>query len=49
MTDYMKEAEAIHNEYQRRSIHIPFQDAVIAFLYLFARWLMAEKKPTNKK
>jgi hypothetical protein len=49
MTDYMKEAEAIHNEYQRRSIHIPFQDAVISFLYLFARWLLAaEKKPTKK-
>ena len=48
MTDYTKEAETIYTEYQRRSPHIPFQDAVIAFLYLFARWLTAAKKPTKK-
>jgi hypothetical protein len=49
MNDLLKEAEVIHEDYKRRAPRIPFQDAVISFLYLFARWLMAEKKPTNKK
>jgi hypothetical protein len=51
MTDYLKEAEAIYDEYKTRtrSGGMPFNDAVIAFLYLFARWLMAAKKTTNKK
>ena len=44
--DYLTEAETIYNEYKNRSRRFatPFNDAVIAFLYLFARWLMAERK-----
>jgi hypothetical protein len=47
--DYLKEAETIYNEYKRRAVLAhPFNDAVIAYLYLFARWLMAERKVTKK-
>jgi hypothetical protein len=49
MTDLPKDAETIYLAYVARSHHSPFEDAVISFLYLFARWLMAEKKTTNKK
>lgn len=50
MTDLLKEAEAIRDEYKSRTRQagIPFQDAVIAFLYLIIKF-MIEKKTTNKK
>lgn len=49
MTEYLKEAEAIHADYKSRvrGAGIPFNDAVIAFLWLFAR-LMIDKKVTKK-
>lgn len=45
MTDYQAEAEAIYSDYKNRSrrFQTPFNDAVIAFLYLFARWAFAKK------
>ena len=45
--NYLKEAEAIYAEYKSRSRPqgTPFNDAVIAFLYLFLRlWLEGKKK-----
>jgi hypothetical protein len=46
----LTEADEIYNDYKNRSRRFatPFNDAVIAFLYLFARWLLAAKT-TNKK
>jgi hypothetical protein len=51
MTDYQKEAEEIYDRYTNRTRNvssIPFQDAVLAFMFLIIR-LLIEKKTTNKK
>lgn len=44
MIDYLKEAQEIHDDYKNRSRRFPtpFNDAVIAFLWLIAR-LMIER------
>ena len=43
---YLEEAEGIYNEYKAKTRlnSIPFNDAVIAFLYLFIRYLLVTKK-----
>lgn len=45
MTNYLAEAEAIYDEYKSRSrsMALPFQDAVIAFLWLIARLMISKK------
>ncbi len=44
MTTYQKEADDIRAAYAARSHHNAFEDAVIAFLWLFVRMLADKKK-----
>lgn len=43
--NYLEQADEIYNDYKNRSRRFPtpFNDAVIAFLYLFARYLFQKK------
>jgi hypothetical protein len=47
-TDHLKEADAIRDAYTARSHRNAFEDAVIAFLWLFVRIWISKKKSAKK-